>query len=56
VKALSSESRLTANMLVLELSTMIVAIALAFNAESLEASRLTFVGGLALQGGEPSAT
>jgi hypothetical protein len=52
VKALSSESRLTANMLVLELSTMIVAIALAFNAQSLEASRLTFVGGLALQGGE----
>jgi len=42
VKALSSESRLTANMLVLELSTMIVAIALAFNAESLEASRLTW--------------
>jgi len=36
VKALSSESRLTANMLVLELSTMIVAIALAFNAESLK--------------------
>ena len=52
MKALSSESRLTANMLVLELSTMIVAIALAFNAESLEASRLTFVGGFALQGGE----
>ncbi|ESQ23199.1 MAG: hypothetical protein MGAcid_10180 [uncultured Acidilobus sp. MG] len=42
MKALSSESRLTANMLVLELSTMIVAIALAFNAESLEASRLTW--------------
>jgi hypothetical protein len=42
VKALSGESRLTANMLVLELSTMIVAIALAFNAESLEASRLTW--------------
>jgi len=42
VKALSSESRLTANMLVLELSTMIVAIALAFNAQSLEASRLTW--------------
>jgi len=42
VKALSSESRLTANMLILELSTMIVAIALAFNAESLEASRLTW--------------
>jgi hypothetical protein len=44
VKALSGESRLTANMLVLELSTMIVAIALAFNAESLEASRLTWGG------------
>lgn len=42
MKALSGESRLTANMLVLELSTMIVAIALAFNAESLEASRLTW--------------
>jgi hypothetical protein len=42
VKALSNESRLTANMLVLELSTMIVAIALAFNAESLETSRLTW--------------
>jgi len=42
VKALSSESRLTANMLILELSTMIVAIALAFNAQSLEASRLTW--------------
>ena len=42
MKALSSESRLTANMLVLELSTMIVAIALAFNAESLKASRLTW--------------
>ena len=42
MKALSSETRLTANMLVLELSTMIVAIALAFNAESLEASRLTW--------------
>jgi len=42
VKALSSESRLTANMLVLELSTMIVAIALAFNAESLETSRVTW--------------
>jgi len=42
VKALSGESRLTANMLILELSTMIVAIALAFNAESLEASRLTW--------------
>jgi len=34
VKALSSESRLTANMLVLELSTMIVAIALAFHSEA----------------------
>jgi len=55
VKALSSESRLTANMLILELSTMIVAIALAFNAQSLEASRLTFVGGLALQGGEATS-
>ena len=42
MKALSNESRLTANMLVLELSTMIVAIALAFNAESLETSRLTW--------------
>ncbi len=35
------EARLTANMLVLELSTMIVAIALAFNAQSLEASGIT---------------
>lgn len=35
------ESRITANMLVLELSTMIVAIALAFNAQSLEASGIT---------------
>jgi len=52
VKVLSSESRLTANVLVLELSTMIVAIALAFNAESLKASRLTFVGGFTPQGGE----
>ena len=42
MKALSGESRLTANMLILELSTMIVAIALAFNAQSLEASRLTW--------------
>ncbi len=35
------EARLTANMLVLELSTMIVAIALAFNAQSLETSGIT---------------
>ncbi len=39
---MSGESRLTTNMLVLELSTMIVAIALAFNAESLQASSITW--------------
>ncbi|MGC9210013.1 MAG: hypothetical protein ACP5FT_01935 [Acidilobus sp.] len=35
------EARLTVNVLVMELSTMIVAIALAFNAQSLESSGIT---------------